>query len=88
MPSAEGVAFTSAYYAPEYGCTRDWRGIFGRWADRYDVPDGWETFDRIAPLIYRRHAEWVAAWQTGAAADASLIPGWLAFWRTKPRWTR
>lgn len=29
MLAAEGLAFTSAYYAPEYGYPRDWRGVFG-----------------------------------------------------------
>ena len=85
MLSAEGMAFTSAYYAPEYGYSRDWRGVFGRRADRYDVPDEWETYKRIAPLIDRRHAEWVAASKPELLPMPSLLPGWLAFWRTKPR---
>jgi hypothetical protein len=61
MLTPEGRAFTGAYYAPEYGYARDWRGVFGRRADRYDVPDAWETYDRIAPLLDRRHEAWVAA---------------------------
>jgi hypothetical protein len=85
MLSAEGMAFTSAYYAPEYGYSRDWRRVFGRRADRYDVPDEWETYKRIAPLIDRRHAEWVAAGKPELLPMPSLLPGWLAFWRTKPR---
>jgi hypothetical protein len=51
-------------------------------------PDGWETYDRIAPLIDRRHAEWVSAGKPELPPVPSLIPGWLAFWRTKPRRTR
>jgi hypothetical protein len=85
MLSAEGRAFTSAYYAPEYGYSRDWRGVFGRRADKYDVPDDWDTYDRIASLIDRRHDEWVAAGKPELLPMPSLIPGWLAFWRAKPR---
>lgn len=85
MLSADGLAFTSAYYAPEYGYPRDWRQVFGRRADRYDVPDEWETYERIAPLIDRRRAEWVAAGKPDLLPMPSLIPGWLAFWRAKPR---
>jgi hypothetical protein len=61
MLTAEGRAFTGAYYAPEYGYPRDWRRAFGRRADRYDVPDTWATYDWIEPLIDRRHREWVDA---------------------------
>ena len=61
MLTPEGRAFTGAYYAPEYGYARDWRTVFGRRADRYDVPDAWETYDRIAPLLDRRHEAWIAA---------------------------
>ena len=61
MLTPEGRGFTGAYYAPEYGYPRDWRRAFGRKADRYDVPDTWATYDWIAPLIDRRHGEWVQA---------------------------
>jgi hypothetical protein len=61
MLTPEGRAFTGAYYAPEYGYARDWRKVFGRRADRYDVPDAWETYDRIAPLLDRRHEAWIVA---------------------------
>ena len=88
MLSAEGLAFTSAYYAPEYGYSRDWRGVFGHRADSYDVPDAWETYDRIAPLIDRRHDEWIAAGEPELLPMPSLIPSWLAFWRVGPRRTR
>ncbi len=84
MLSADGLAFTSAYYAPEYGYPRDWRHVFGGKADRYDVPDDWETYERIAPLIDRRHAEWIAAGRPELLPMPSLVPGWLAFWRARP----
>jgi hypothetical protein len=61
MLTAEGQGFAGAYYAPEYGYARDWHRVFGREADRYAVPDGWQTYDRIGPLIERRYREWIAA---------------------------
>jgi hypothetical protein len=61
MLTTEGRAFTSAYYAPEYGYARDWRKTFGRLADRYEVPDGWATFDRIEPLLEWQFEGWVDA---------------------------
>jgi hypothetical protein len=85
MLTAEGSQFTSAYYAPEYGYPRDWRWILGRRADRYDVPDGWETYDRIAPLIDRRYAAWVARGKPELMPMPSLLPSWLTFWRPQSR---
>src|ERR1035437_2162017 len=61
MLTAEGRAFSGAYYAPEYGYTRDWNHVFGRRANSYAVPDEWDTYDRIGPVIERRYQEWVAA---------------------------
>jgi hypothetical protein len=61
MLSEDGRAFTSAYYAPEYGYPSDYRRVFGRRADGYAVPDGWESYDRLAPLLDRRYGEWVSA---------------------------
>lgn len=61
MLGDEGQAFTGAYYAPEYGYVRDWNRVFGRSAARYAVPDEWETYDRIGPVIERRYHEWIAA---------------------------
>jgi hypothetical protein len=85
MLTADGAQFTAAYYAPEYGYPRDWRWILGRRADRYDVPDEWETYDRIAPLIDRRYAAWVAAGRPELMPMPSLLPSWLTFWRSKAR---
>jgi hypothetical protein len=61
MLTAEGQAFTGAYYAPEYGYLRDWNRVFGRPAARYAVPEDWQTYDRIGPVIERRYHEWQAA---------------------------
>lgn len=83
MLSGEGQAFTGAYYAPEYGYVRDYRGLFGRRADRYDVPDDWATYDRLARVLDDRFAEWVAAGKPELMPMPSLIPSRLAFWRRK-----
>jgi hypothetical protein len=61
MLTAEGQDFTGAYYAPEYGYSSDWRRVFGRRANRYAVPEEWETYDRIEPLIELRYHQWVDA---------------------------
>ncbi|HEX7490733.1 MAG TPA: hypothetical protein VF337_03400 [Candidatus Limnocylindrales bacterium] len=61
MLTAEGQGFTGAYYAPEYGYVRDWRKVFGKRADRYEVPDDWQTYDRIEPLVELRYHEWMDA---------------------------
>jgi hypothetical protein len=61
MLTAEGQSFTGAYYAPEYGYARDWHRLFRRLADNYAVPDEWQTYDRVGPLIERRYREWIAA---------------------------
>lgn len=61
MLTPEGAAFASAYYAPEYGYARDWQRVFGRQADTYDVPDTWESYGRMEPVLDERYAEWTAA---------------------------
>ena len=71
MLMPEGRAFSGAYYAPEYGYARDWRVVFGRRADLYDVPDAWETYDRIAPLLDRRYDAWIA----GGRPELMPVPG-------------
>jgi len=88
MLTADGMAFTSAYYAPEYGYPRDWRRVFGRRADKYDVSDEWGTYERIAPVIERRHEEWVAEGKPELLQMPNMVPNWLAFWRWMPRRTR
>ncbi len=85
MLTAEGQAFTGAYYAPEYGYARDWRAVFGRRADRYDVPDDWETYDRIAPLLDRRHAAWIAAGKPELMPLQGLLGVLLRLFRLKGR---
>ena len=83
MLSAEGAAFTGAYYPPEYGYARDYRRVFGRRADRYGVGDEWLSFDRLAPVLDRRYREWIGAGKPELMPLPRLVPNWLAFWRRK-----
>jgi hypothetical protein len=71
--NADGRAFASAYYAPEYGYPSDWQRTFGRRADAYAVPDSWETYDQVEPTIDRRYAEWI---QYGRP-ELMPLPGFL-----------
>lgn len=58
----EGNAFATAYYQsigeanPLY--LDDYARAFPRNPDLYSVPDTWENYDRIAPLISKRFATW------------------------------
>jgi hypothetical protein len=81
MLTEEGDAFTSAYYVPEFGYPRDWQSAFGRKADLYAVPDGWVTFDRIAPQIDRQLDDWLERGRPEFVAPPSLLPIWLTPWR-------
>lgn len=85
MLTPEGRAFTGAYYAPEYGYARDWRKIFGRRADRYDVPDGWETYDEIAPLLDWQYQGWVASGKPEMMPLPGLLGGLVRIFRPKSR---
>jgi hypothetical protein len=85
MLAPEGRAFTGAYYAPEYGYAGDWRRAFGRRADRYDVPDGWETFDRIAPVLDWRYEAWIAAGKPELMPLPGLLGVLLRVFRRKSR---
>ena len=71
MLGADGAAFSGAYYAPQYGYPSDWRHVFGRAADRYDVPGDWTTFDRIAPVIDGRYNNWTR----GGRPELMPLPG-------------
>ena len=85
MLKAEGAAFASAYYAPQYGYPSDWRRVFGRAADAYAVPGTWETYDRMAPVVDERYSEWTKA----GRPELMQLPGPLGLlsrilrpWRT------
>jgi hypothetical protein len=85
MLTAEGQAFAGAYYAPEYGYPRDWRRVFGRRADRYAVPDEWETYDHIGPVIERRYRAWIAAGRPDLMPLPRLLSALLALVRPRAR---
>jgi hypothetical protein len=56
--SAEGNAFAAAYYEPDT-YLHDYDEILG--ADlptMYHVEDSWAAFDKLAPRLDHRHAEW------------------------------
>ncbi|MEV7973469.1 hypothetical protein [Cellulomonas sp. NPDC089187] len=61
----EGNAFTVAYYEGKDNDSRyvgDFLAAFGTSvADIYRVPDTWEVFERLAPMISQRYANWIAA---------------------------
>lgn len=65
--SAEGNAFTAAYYDKAY--IRDYQKVFqdqmprtGHETDDFcGVPDTWANFDRLKPLLDRRYAAWKAS---------------------------
>jgi hypothetical protein len=85
MLTAEGRGFAGAYYAPEYGFAGDWHKAFGRRADRYDVPDEWSTYDRVAPMVDRQYAIWVGAGRPELAPMTGLLGHLLNFVRPRIR---
>jgi hypothetical protein len=62
--SDDGNAFARAYYDSEdeeWGYMPDYATLFdGQGATLYHVADSWENFDRLAPIIDRRLAEYRA----------------------------
>ncbi|HEX7591261.1 MAG TPA: hypothetical protein VF375_04860 [Candidatus Limnocylindrales bacterium] len=85
MLTTEGQGFTGAYYAPEYGYVRDWRKVFGKGADRYKVPDDWQTYDRIEPLVELRYHEWMDAGRPELMPLPRLLNLMLRFVRPRGR---
>jgi len=71
--SAEGKAFTAAYYDEAY--VRDYQKVFqdqmprtGHETDDFcRVPDTWANFDRLKPVLDRRYAAWKASLGPAAA---------------------
>jgi hypothetical protein len=62
--NAEGNAFARAYYETLYRA--DYLGaLAGGLPSMYHVPDTWESFERLRPVLDRRYAEWVAAGRPG-----------------------
>jgi hypothetical protein len=59
--SADGAQFTRWYYrvrGPEPTYLGDWQATFGEAADRYEVPDTWETYSAIEKLLDARFETW------------------------------
>lgn len=57
--SDEGNAFAQHYYASEDGFyTDDYVEAFLDYETIYHVPDSWEIFDELAPVILRNFSEW------------------------------
>jgi hypothetical protein len=62
MLSVEGNAFAGVYYEDEGEYLHDYaRRLGGEVGSLYDVPDTWETYDRLAPALDRRLAQWRGA---------------------------
>lgn len=61
MLTDEGAAFSDDYYGATPGYLDDWTAQFGESADDYSVPDSWETYDRIAPVLEDRYRSWLGA---------------------------
>jgi len=85
MMTADAAAFAGAYYAPQYGYTQDWRRVFGKAADKYAVPETWETYGRIAPVIDFRYAGWVKSGKPELMDMPGLLGSLLKLWRSRSR---
>ena len=85
MLTEEGAGFTGAYYAPEYGYARDWRRVFGRAADRYEVPGDWDIYDRIEPLVELRYQQWIEAGRPELMPLTGPLSVLLRFFRPRIR---
>ena len=59
-PNDEGNAFAASYYALDRGLyLGDYDQILGQaLPSLYHVPDTWDTYDRLAPVIAQRYDEW------------------------------
>jgi hypothetical protein len=85
MLTEEGAGFTGAYYAPEYGYASDWRRVFGRGADRYQVPGDWDTYDRIEPLVELRYQQGIEAGRPELMPLTGPLSVLLRFFRPRIR---
>ena len=58
----EGNRFASFYYAEEgkpfKAYIDDYQATFPEHPDVYSVPDTWESFDRLSPVIEARYVAW------------------------------
>ena len=65
--SEDGNTFAVAYYGNDQGpltdpetFLHDYVTIFDEFEEIYRVPDSWASYDRLAPVIARRFAQWRA----------------------------
>ena len=76
----EGNAFTASYYGEHF--VADYQRVFekmmpnaGATTDDFcSVPDTWENFDRLAPLLDQRYAQWQQAQAAPAATPPAPVP--------------
>jgi len=64
--SLVGARFSDFYYNGDEGYLADYSEIFGDAADNYAVPDSWESYARVEPVIARRYAAWLARGPTAS----------------------
>jgi hypothetical protein len=83
----EGNKFTEAYFDFKSGkYLRDYEALLaGDLPTLYHVPDSWETFDKISPVIARRFQEWKEGKLSSLeVSEIDTIPGsekpWWKFW--------
>jgi hypothetical protein len=77
--SDEGNAFTASYYEQHF--VADYRRVFkddlpngGESTDEFcSLPDTWENYDRLAPVLDQRYARWQEASAPGAAPAAAPL---------------
>lgn len=64
----QGNAFTQSYYASNAGemltgkssYLDDYQSTFPEYDELYQVPDSWDTFDRLRPIIEKRWLHWLS----------------------------
>ncbi len=59
MLSVEGNAFAESYYDDDGEYLRDYANALGAEVESlYEVADSWETYDKLAPVLDNRLAQW------------------------------
>jgi hypothetical protein len=71
--STEGNRFAKAYFMKKY--MEDYADLFeAKLASLYELPDTWENYDRLRPVIERRYAAWSKAPEKTNKAAAKKAP--------------